>query len=168
MADDSVEERTVDLSRWIAPALPQTRVVQFEDEHSEVMDALRAAGYEGDFWFEVRPLNAADARARRSKSLTAEFGSDACHLDFDEAFRFDVTHMIEDARFPVETENGYTEYSWEKLKGRQNKNIEALNKALTPRSQDWLTAVLVEMRGDGESSEKEVEEAKGSLPAQES
>lgn len=100
------EEPGLELNQWVAgPAAEAVRWDVFE-ERPELRKALRAVGYDGEFWFEVRPLTESEEEQRITASRYLERESEQLTFDEHRHWRFTFVRQIQGFRLPVQRSDG--------------------------------------------------------------
>lgn len=94
------------LGEWVAgPAAEAVRWDVFE-ERPELRKALRAVGYDGELWFEVRPLTESEEEQRITASRYLERESEQLTFDEHRHWRFTFVRQIQGFRLPVQRSDG--------------------------------------------------------------
>lgn len=101
-----MEATAVDLRDWVAGPAAEPVCWDVLEERSELRERLRAAGYEGEFWFEVRPLTAAEEEQRITASRYVERDSEQLTFDEHRHWRFTFLHQIAAFRLPEQRADG--------------------------------------------------------------
>jgi hypothetical protein len=145
-----------DLWDWVAG--PAEEPVRWDvlQEWPEVRDRLRAAGYEGAFWFEVRPLSAAEEERRITASRYIQ--RDSAQLTFDEHrhWRFTFLHQIEAYRVPEQQADG----TFVEQAGGGGPEDAGVLYALGPRIMAALKRKLREVNGELPAQRRGLDQAK--------
>jgi hypothetical protein len=104
--DACVETPGVDLRDWIAG--PEAEPVRWEvlDDHPKIRERLEGAGYDGEFWFEVRPLSAVEEEQRITTSRYLEGESRQLTFDEHRHWRFTFLRQIQAFRLPEQRADG--------------------------------------------------------------
>ena len=156
-------EQTERGTEWLSGLLREEKTFDLEELNPEAFAAVREqCGYGSRIFFTIRTLTAAEKEDREAKSVEfTQVGSGteaSAVLRNDVLRRFDVEHMVVDARFPAlrSNGNGCREYVWDKSGsglGSNCKQVETMGAGLL----GWLLDSLAEMRG--EDIEEDVAEA---------
>lgn len=140
---------------------------------ADVLEAMRALGYAGEWWMKCKPLTEAQWQERRANSVLAVRASEesdevALREDSGRAWYYNFSRMILSARLPVPHKGGIEELVVDKP---SSKTAERLIK-LHPQNGVliWVQETLREMQGAPEGVSEEVEEVadlSGSASAEE-
>lgn len=151
---------------WAAGVPPAEQDFRLEDDNPEALASLKAAGYQGDVWFRVRALTAAEMEDRQTRLVQFHRDGDAIaqkwSVSGEALLRFNIERMIVDGEFSVWRNGAYRPQRWDKAAGRSDNNVNhvlSMGKGLLA----WLLEKLDEV--SGEELEERVEQAKNASGA---
>ncbi len=75
---------------------------------ADILAAMTAAGYEGEWWMKVKPLNEGQMQARYSQGMVPTLG--AVSTDLEALWHYSYSHMIFEARLPLPAQGKLTEF----------------------------------------------------------
>lgn len=147
-----------DLSRYLLEVPEEPEL--FEGP-ADVLEAMQAAGYQGEWWMKVKPLNEQQWQERRANSVLAVRASEeqdevALREDSGRAWYYNFSKMIIQAKLPLPRRGGFEEFVVDKP---SSKTAERLIK-LHPQNAVllWVQRTLQDMQAAPEGASPEVEE----------
>lgn len=75
---------------------------------ADVLEAMAAAGYQGEWWMKIKPLNEGQIQVRYSQGMAVAPG--VVSTDLEAMWRYNYSHMIIEARLPLPQEGKLIEF----------------------------------------------------------